>query len=137
MKTILVAVLALVLVGVMTPSANAAKEKQTYTFTVINTEGGKSNVSGTVRVQAVGKDKTQFHFSLTGLQASTNYKLTWSTSTDCSGDASNVITSFTTRGNGSITVTKNVTVDMTTVSSIGLRSDTPEQTLVGCASTTP
>ena len=134
MKGLIVAVLALALVSVAPLTASAAKP-QTYSFTLMSDEGGKSNVTGAVRLQTAG-GKTLIHVSAKGLRADATYVLTYSTSTDCATGAV-TLTNYTTKGNGDLIVTTNTTTDLSSIGSIGIRADTESGTLVACATTNP
>ena len=134
MKGLIVAVLAIALVGVAPLTASAAKP-QTYTFTLMSNEDGRSNVTGTVRLQTAG-GKTLIHVSAKGLRADATYVLTYSTSNDCATGAV-TLTDYTTKGNGNLIVTTNTTADLSSIGSIGIRADTETGTLVACATTSP
>ena len=137
MKRLIVGMLTLLLIGGTAVTASAAKKAVEYDFTLVSNEGGKSNVSGTVRLMPVGNGKTQVHVSAKGLQGDTSYLLTWSTTGDCArdvNDTSHTIASFTTHGNGQLVLTKMVATDLTAIASIGIVSDAG-QTLVACAAT--
>jgi hypothetical protein len=134
MKGLIVAILAIALVGVAPLTASAAKP-QTYTFTLMSNEDGRSNVTGTVRLQTAG-GKTMIHVSAKGLRADATYVLTYSTSGDCATGAV-TLTNYTTKGNGNLIVTTNTTADLSSIGSIGIRADTDTGTLVACATTSP
>jgi hypothetical protein len=143
MKKVILPLLALSLVGLFGLNAvavHAASPKATtYTFTVMDTEGGKSNASGEVFLQGLPNGKTLVRIHAKGLQAGGQYFLTWSTATGCQLETDNTAKTFnhfTVKSNGSLNYTTRLETDPSAIGSIGIRTEAG-QTLVACATATP
>lgn len=140
MKKLILPLLVLSLFGLNTMTAQAASPKSTtYTFTVTDTEGGRSNATGTVVLQPLPNGKTLLRIQAKGLQASSQYFLTWSTSTGCTLETDNTAKTFnhfTAKSNGSLNFVTRLDTDMTAIGSVGIRTETG-QVLVACATATP
>ena len=143
MKRIVIPLLALTLFGMSVVTAAEAAKKAPkvleYAFIVTDTENGRSNVVGTIRLQSVAKNKTLVRVQAVGLSANGSYMLTWSPSDNCAVDAVNdaarTFLHFTVRGSGRIDVSERVNVAIGQIGSIGLHADTPGGVLVACAKT--
>lgn len=143
MKKVILPILVLSLVGLFGMNAvlaHAASPKATtYTFTAMDTEGGKSNASGEVVLQALPNGKTLVRIRATGLQAGGQYFLTWSSATGCQLETDNTAKTFnhfTAKSNGNLNFTTRLETDPTAIGSIGIRTEAG-QTLVACAAATP
>lgn len=140
MKKLILPMLVLSLFGLNAVAAHAASPKSvTYTFSVMDTEGGKSSASGTVVLQPLPNGKTIMHIQAKGLQAGSQYFLTWSTSTGCALETDNsakTFNHFTAKTNGSLNFTTRLETDLTAIGSVGIRTETG-QVLVACAAATP
>ena len=140
MKKLILPLLALSLFGLNAVTAHAASPKSvTYTFTVMDTEGGRSNASGSVVLQPLPNGKTLMRIEAKGLQANSQYFLTWSTSTGCALETDNsakTFNHFTAKSNGSIHYTTRLETDLSAIGSVGIRTETG-QVLVACATATP
>lgn len=138
MKKVILSLLVLSLFGLNAVTANAASPKATtYTFTVTDTEGGRSNATGTVVLQPLPNGKTLVRIQAKGLQESGQYFLTWSTATGCQLETDNTAKSFEhfTARNGNVHITTRLETDMTSIGSIGIRTESG-QVLVACAAGT-
>ena len=140
MKKFIVPVLVLSLVGLGAFAAHAASPKSsTLTFTVMDTEGGRSNASGSVVLQPLPNGKTLVRVEAKGLQTGGAYFLTWSSGTTCALETDNsakTFNHFTAKSNGSLHFTTRLDTDMSSIGSIGIRTETG-QVLVACAAATP
>jgi hypothetical protein len=140
MKKVILSMLLLSLFGWNTVTARAASPTSvTYTFTVMDTEGGRSNTNGTVVLQPLPNGKTIVRIQAKGLHAGSQYFLTWSTATSCALETDNsakTFEHFTARSNGSLNHTERVDADLTAIGSVGIRTETG-QVLVACATATP
>ena len=72
-----------------TPAQTAPPNSVTYTFTTMDTEGGRSNATGTVVLQPLPNGKTLVRIQARGLQMGGEYFLTWSTGTSCALETDN------------------------------------------------
>jgi hypothetical protein len=140
MKKLILPLLVLSLFGLNAVTAHAASPKSTtFTFTVMDTEGGKSNASGTAVFQPLPNGKTIVHVRVQGLQSGSQYFLTWSTSTGCTLETDNTAKTFnhfTAKSNGSLNYTTRLDTDLSAIGSLGIRTETG-QVLVACATATP
>ena len=140
MKKFILPLLVLSLFGLNTVAAHAASPKSvTYNFTVMDTEGGRSNTSGTVVLQPLPNGKTLVRIEAKGLQSGGQYFMTWSTSTGCAletDNASKTFNHFTAKSNGSLHFTTRLDTDLSAIGSLGIRTESG-QVLVACASATP
>lgn len=140
MKKLILPLLVLSLFGLNAVTAHAASPKSvTYTFTVMDTEGGKSNASGTVVLQPLPNGKTILHLQAKGLQPESQYFLTWSTATGCALETDNTAKTFnhfSAKSNGNLNYTTRLDTDLSAIGSVGIRTETG-QVLVACAAATP
>jgi len=142
MKKLIIPVLVLSLfglAGLTAVPANAAKpETATFTFTVMDTEGGRSNASGEATLRALPNGKTMVRIQVKGLQSGGQYFLTWSTATGCqleTDNAAKTFEHFTAKTNGNLNVNTRLETDLSSIGSIGIRTETG-QVLVACAAKT-
>jgi len=141
MKKLIVPMLALSLFGLTAfhaPAQAASPKSVTYTFTVMDTEGGRSNAAGDVVLQPLPNGKTLVRIQAKGLQANSQYFLTWSTSTGCALETDNTAKTFnhfTAKSNGNLNFTARLETDLSAIGSIGIRTETG-QVLVACAAAT-
>lgn len=141
MKKLILSMLVLSLFGLnaLSAPAHAANPKAvTYTFTVMDTEGGRSNAAGDVVLQPLPNGKTLVRIQVKGLQANSQYFLTWSTSTGCALEtdtSAKTFNHFTAKSNGNLNFTTRLETDLSAIGSIGIRTETG-QTLVACAAAT-
>jgi hypothetical protein len=140
MKKLILPMLALSLFGLNAMTAHAAPPNSvTYTFSLMDTEGGRSNASGTVVLQPLPNGKTILHIQAKGLTPGSQYFLTWSTATGCALETDNAAKTFdhfTAKSNGSLNHTERIDADVTAIGSVGIRTETG-QVLVACAGRTP
>ena len=140
MKKLLLPLLVLSLFALTsTPAQTAPPNSVTYTFTTMDTEGGRSNATGTVVLQPLPNGKTLVRIHAKGLQSGGEYFLTWSTSTSCALETDNAAKTFEhfkAHPNGNLNFTARLETDMTSIGSLGIRTETG-QVLVACASSTP
>lgn len=136
MKKLILPLLVLSLFGLnAVPTQAASPNAVTYTFSVMDTEGGKSNTSGTVVLQPLPNGKTLVRIHAKGLQAGGQYFITWSTGTGCTLETDNAAKTFehfTARSNGNLNFTTRLETDLSAIGSIGIRTESG-QVLVACA----
>lgn len=140
MKKLLLPLLVLSLFALTsTPAQTAPPNSVTYTFTTMDTEGGRSNATGTVVLQPLPNGKTLVRIQARGLQSGGEYFLTWSTGTSCALETDNAAKTFEhfkAHPNGNLNVTARLETDLTSIGSLGIRTETG-QVLVACAASTP
>ena len=83
--------------------------------------------------------KTLVRIQARGLQSGGEYFLTWSTGTSCALETDNAAKTFEhfkAHPNGNLNVTARLETDLTSIGSLGIRTETG-QVLVACAASTP